>query len=154
MKLKQIVTKLNDTRDKALELVGKTIGLAAEAGTIIQQARTDGENVRDICEQAGITEEVGRRFEKVAAAHHKLTSGQADAGEMRQTYLRIGMLPDPITASVPADPKPFLWPVIKACQWLGNRGSKYISQDAELREQFIREAEPIVRAYNELKGAE
>ena len=64
------------------------------------------------------------------------------------------MLPDPITASVPADPKPFLWPVIKACQWLGNRGSKYISQDAELREQFIREAEPIVRAYNELKGTE
>jgi len=50
MKLKAIVTKLNDTRDKALELVGKTIGLAAEAGTIIQQARTKGEDVRALCE--------------------------------------------------------------------------------------------------------
>jgi hypothetical protein len=150
MKLKPVIEKLNNTRDKALELIGKTIGLASDAGAIIQQARADGQDIVAICEEAGITEEVGKRYEKVAAAQHKLTNGDADPGLMRQTYLRIGFLPDPITMSEPSQPKHFLFPIMQARQWLASRGLKFISQDKELRAQFLAEAEPIVRAYKEM----
>lgn len=154
MKLVPIIKKLNDTRDKALELIGKTISLAADAGEIIQQSRANGDNVADLCRQAGITEEVGKRYEKVAAAQHKITNGEADPSLMRQTYLRIGIMPDPITISEPSEPKHFLFPIMKASQWLAARGAKFISQDKSLRDQFIAEAEPIVRTYNELRGSE
>ena len=99
MKLKSVIDKLNDTRDKAIELVGRTISLASDAGEIIAVARTEGKDVTAICEEAGITEEVGKRYEKVAATQRRLTSGDADPSLMRQTYLRIGILPDPITTS-------------------------------------------------------
>jgi hypothetical protein len=150
MKLTPVINKLNVTRDKALELIGKTIGLAAEAGEIIQQARTNGDNIVDLCKEAGITEEVGKRYEKVAAAQQKLTNGEADPSLMRQTYLRIGIMPDPITVSEPSEPKHFLFPIMKARQWLASRGLKFISQDKELRKQFLAEAEPIVNAYKEM----
>ena len=150
MKLTPVINKLNVTRDKALELIGKTIGLAAEAGEIIQQARTNGDNIVDLCKEAGITEEVGKRYEKVAAAQQKLTNGEADPSLMRQTYLRIGIMPDPITISEPSEPKHFLFPIMKARQWLASRGLKFISQDKELRKQFLAEAEPIVNAYKEM----
>jgi hypothetical protein len=153
MKLKPVIEKLNNTRDKALELIGKTIGLASDAGVIIQQARADGQDIVAICEEAGITEEVGKRYEKVAAAQHKLTNGDADPGLMRQTYLRIGFLPDPITMSEPSEPKHFLFPIMQARQWLASRGVKFISQDKGLRAQFLAEAEPIVKTYNELKDS-
>jgi len=150
MKLTPVINKLNVTRDKALELIGKTIGLAAEAGEIIQQARINGDNIVDLCKEAGITEEVGKRYEKVAAAQQKLTNGEADSSLMRQTYLRIGIMPDPITVSEPSEPKHFLFPIMKARQWLASRGLKFISQDKELRKQFLAEAEPIVNAYKEM----
>ena len=153
MKLTPVINKLNVTRDKALELIGKTIGLAAEAGEIIQQARTNGDNIVDLCKEAGITEEVGKRYEKVAAAQQKLTNGEADPSLMRQTYLRIGIMPDPITVSEPSEPKHFLFPIMKARQWLASRGAKFIAQDKALKEQFLAEAEPIVKAYNDLRGA-
>jgi hypothetical protein len=69
MKLKAVIDKLNDTRDKAIELVGRTISLASDAGEIIAVARTEGKDVTAICEEAGITEEVGKRYEKVAATN-------------------------------------------------------------------------------------
>jgi hypothetical protein len=72
---------------------------------------------------------------------------------MRQTYLRIGILPDPITMSEPSEPKHFLFPIMKARQWLASRGAKFIAQDKALKEQFLAEAEPIVKAYNDLRGA-
>jgi hypothetical protein len=153
MKLKSVIDKLNDTRDKAIELVGRTISLASDAGEIIAVARTEGKDVTAICEEAGITEEVGKRYEKVAATQRRLTSGDADPSLMRQTYLRIGILPDPITTSEPQETKPFLFPVIKVRQWLASRGLKFIAQDKGLRDQFLAEAEPIVEAYNDLKGA-
>ena len=99
MKLKAVIDKLNDTRDKAIELVGKTISLASDAGEIIATARTSGKDVLAICKEAGITEEVGKRYEKVAATKRLITNGDADPSLMRQTYLRIGILPDPITTS-------------------------------------------------------
>lgn len=150
MKLKSVIDKLNDTRDKAIELVGRTISLASDAGEIIALARNEGKDVTAICEEAGITEEVGKRYEKVAATQKRLTNGDADPSLMRQTYLRIGILPDPITMSEPSEPKHFLFPIMKARQWLASRGLKFISQDKELRAQFLAEAEPIVNAYKEM----
>ncbi len=152
MKLKVLIDKLNHTRDKAIELVGQTIGLAADAGEVIAKARLDGQDVPQLCEEAGITEEVGKRYEKVAATQKRLSNGDTDPSLMRQTYLRIGMLPDPITLSEPSEPKHFLFPIMKASQWLVARGTKYINQDKNLREQFLSEAEPIVKMYNEIKG--
>lgn len=153
MKLLSVINKLNETRDKAIELVGRTIALASDAGEIIAVARTEGKDVLALCEEAGITEEVGKRYEKVAATQKRLTNGDADPSLMRQTYLRIGILPDPITMSEPSEPKHFLFPIMKARQWLASRGAKFIAQDKTLREQFLAEAEPIVKAYNDLKGA-
>lgn len=153
MKLLSVINKLNETRDKAIELVGRTIALASDAGEIIAVARTQGKDVLALCEEAGITEEVGKRYEKVAATQKLLTSGDADPSLMRQTYLRIGILPDPITMSEPSEPKHFLFPIMKARQWLASRGAKFIAQDKTLREQFLAEAEPIVKAYNDLRGA-
>jgi len=153
MKLLSVINKLNETRDKAIELVGRTISLASDAGEIIAVARTEGKDVRAICEEAGITEEVGKRYEKVAATQKRLSSGDADPSLMRQTYLRIGILPDPITMSEPSEPKHFLFPIMKARQWLASRGAKFIAQDKALKEQFLAEAEPIVKAYNDLRGA-
>ena len=153
MKLLSVINKLNETRDKAIELVGRTIALASDAGEIIAVARAEGKDVLALCEEAGITEEVGKRYEKVAATQKRLTNGDADPSLMRQTYLRIGILPDPITMSEPSEPKHFLFPIMKARQWLASRGAKFIAQDKTLREQFLAEAEPIVKAYNDLKGA-
>jgi hypothetical protein len=153
MKLLSVINKLNETRDKAIELVGRTISLASDAGEIIAFARTEGKDVQAICEEAGITEEVGKRYEKVAATQKRLSSGDADPSLMRQTYLRIGILPDPITMSEPSEPKHFLFPIMKARQWLASRGAKFIAQDKALKEQFLAEAEPIVKAYNDLRGA-
>ena len=150
MKLLSVINKLNETRDKAIELVGRTIALASDAGEIIAAARTEGKDVLALCEEAGITEEVGKRYEKVAATQKRLTNGDADPSLMRQTYLRIGILPDPITMSEPSEPKHFLFPIMKARQWLASRGLKFISQDKELRAQFLAEAEPIVNAYKEM----
>jgi hypothetical protein len=150
MKLLSVINKLNETRDKAIELVGRTIALASDAGEIIAVARTEGKDVLALCEEAGITEEVGKRYEKVAATQKRLTNGDADPSLMRQTYLRIGILPDPITMSEPSEPKHFLFPIMKARQWLASRGLKFISQDKELRAQFLAEAEPIVNAYKEM----
>lgn len=153
MKLLSVINKLNETRDKAIELVGRTIALASDAGEIIAMARTEGKDVLALCEEAGITEEVGKRYEKVAATQKRLTNGDADPSLMRQTYLRIGILPDPITMSEPSEPKHFLFPIMKARQWLASRGAKFIAQDKTLKEQFLAEAEPIVKAYNDLRGA-
>lgn len=150
MKLLSVINKLNETRDKAIELVGRTIALASDAGEIIAVARTQGKDVLALCQEAGITEEVGKRYEKVAATQKLLINGDADPSLMRQTYLRIGILPDPITMSEPSEPKHFLFPIMKARQWLASRGLKFISQDKELRAQFLAEAEPIVNAYKEM----
>lgn len=150
MKLLSVINKLNETRDRAIELVGRTIALASDAGEIIAVARTEGKDVLALCQEAGITEEVGKRYEKVAATQKRLTNGDADPSLMRQTYLRIGILPDPITMSEPSEPKHFLFPIMKARQWLASRGLKFISQDKELRAQFLAEAEPIVNAYKEM----
>ena len=124
------------------------MGLAARAGQIIGQARADGQDVDKLVQSAGITDEQAKRYERVAAHQHKLASGEP--GAVRQIFLWSEMLPDPIATSTPSEPKPFLQPVIRVAQWVANRGLRYIKQDADLRKQFLREAKPIVDAYEEL----
>lgn len=149
-KLKTVIKELNKKREDALAQVGEVIGLAATAGQIIAQARSDGQDVNQMIEDAGITDEQAKRYERVAAHQHKLNSGEP--GLIRQLLLWSEMLPDPITTSTPSEPKPFLWPVIKVGQWVANKGLRHIKADTKLRDQFLREAEPIVAAYRELGG--
>jgi hypothetical protein len=146
--LKQVIKELNKKREDALAQVGEVIGLAAKAGNIIGQARAAGEDVAKLVESAGITYEQAKRYERVAAHQHKLNSGEP--GVVRQIMLWAEMLPDPITTSEPGEPKPFLSPVIRVAQWVKNRCIKYARQDDEIRKQFLREAKPIVEAYEEL----
>ena len=148
--LKQVIRELNKKREDALAQVGEVIGLAAKAGTIIGQARADGEDISRLIESAGITDEQAKRYERVAAHQHKLPSGEP--GVVRQIMLWAEMLPDPITISEPGKPKPFLSPVIRVAQWVANRGLRCIKQDEDLRRQFLVEAKPIVAAYRELGG--
>jgi hypothetical protein len=147
--LKQIVKELNARREETLTAVGEVISLAAMAGSVIAKARSNGDDLGKLLESAGLTDEQGKRFERVAAHQHKLASGEP--GVVRQILLWAEMLPDPITTSTPTEPKSFLWPVIKVSQWLTNKGMRYVKQNAELRDQFLREAKPIVDAYQELK---
>jgi hypothetical protein len=153
MKLKAVIDKLNDTRTRPLSWSAKQSHWHLTRARSLPRPALSGKDVLAICKEAGITEEVGKRYEKVAATQRLITNGDADPSLMRQTYLRIGILPDPITTSEPQEPKPFLFPMIKVRQWLASRGLKFISQDKGLREQFLAEAEPIVQAYNDLKGA-
>ena len=146
--LKAVIKELNKKREDALAQVGEVIGLAAKAGQIIGQARSDGDDVANLIRLAGITDEQAKRYERVAAHQHKLNSGEP--GVIRQLLLWSEMLPDPIATSTPSEPKPFLWPVIKVGQWVANKGLRYIKADAEMRKQFLREAKPIVDAYEEL----
>ena len=150
--LKQLIPKLNTTRDKALELVGQTLGLAADAGDLITKAKAEGQDIEDVCKGAGITEHTANGYVRVAS--HRLKLKDSDPSNIRQQFLWAGLLPESISTSTPNDPKPFMDPIIKAGQWLANRGSKFINADKELRAQFLKEAEPIVRTYNELSEAE
>jgi len=150
--LKQLIPKLNTTRDKALELVGQTLGLAADAGDLITKAKAEGQDIEDVCKGAGITEHTANGYVRVAS--HRLKLKDSDPSNIRQQFLWAGLLPESISTSTPGDPKPFMDPIIKANQWLASRGSKFIKADKELRAQFLKEAEPIVRTYNELSGAE
>ena len=146
--LKAVIKELNKKREDALAQVGEVIGLAAKAGNIISQARVDKQDLALLCEQAGITDEQAKRYERVAQHQHKLNSGESSV--IRQLLLWSEMLPDPITTSEPGEPKPFMLKVIHAAQWVRARGMKFIRQDDDLREQFLREAKPIVEAYEEL----
>lgn len=148
--LKQIVKELNTKREETLTAVGEVISLAAMAGSVIAKARSNGDNLGKLLESAGLTDEQGKRLERVAAHQHKLASGEP--GVVRQIMLWAEMLPDPITTSEPGEPKPFLSPVIRVAQWVSNRGLRYIKADDDLRRQFLREAQPIVAAYKELGG--
>jgi hypothetical protein len=148
--LKQIVKELNKQREDTLMAVGEVISLAAKAGAVIASARSKGDDVVKLLESAGLTDEQGKRLERVALHQHKLSSGEP--GVVRQIMLWTEMLPDPIVTSTATEPKPFLWPVIRFSQWLSNKGVKYMKHDEAQRNQFLTEAEPIVRTYRELGG--
>lgn len=150
IELKKTIDELNEQRENTLAEIGKTIRLAAKAGAIIASSRAQGENMRMLLEHCGLTDEQGKRLERVYRNEHKLALG--DSGVFRQVYLWAEMMPDPITTSIPSEPKSFLLPVIKFSQWLNSKCIKQVRQDERLRDQFLAEAEPIVRAYRELGG--
>jgi hypothetical protein len=117
--LKEVIKKLNKKRTETLEQMGEVIGLAAQAGAIISSARAKGDDVRKLLESADLTDEQGKRLERVAAHQKKLQDGDPTA--LRQFMLWTEMLPDPITTSVPSERKPFFFPLIKVSQWFLNR---------------------------------
>ena len=147
--LKEIIKKLNKRRTETLEQIGEVIALAAEAGAIISSVRANGENVRELLDSVNLTDEQGKRLERVAAHKKKLQDNDPTA--LRQIMLWTEMLPDPITTSVPSERKPFFFPLIKVSQWFINR-SKPEAWTSDMRLEFIRYAEPIAKKYTELTG--
>lgn len=147
--LKEVIKKLNKRRTETLEQMGEVIGLAAQAGAIISSARAEGQNMPELLDGAGLTDEQGKRLERVAAHQRKLQDGDPTA--LRQIMLWTEMLPDPITTSVPSERKPFFFPLIKVSQWFINR-SKPEAWTSDMRTEFIRYAEPIAKKYTELMG--
>ena len=145
--LKEVIKKLNKRRSETLEQMGEVIGLAAQAGAIISNARSKGEDVPALLESADLTDEQGKRLERVASHQKKLQDGDPTA--LRQIMLWTEMLPDPITTSVPSERKPFFFPLIKVSQWFINR-SKPEAWTPDMRTEFIRYAEPIAKKYTEL----
>jgi hypothetical protein len=145
--LKQLIPKLNTTRDKALELVGETLGLAADAGDLIAKAKADGQDLGTICRGIGITEHTANGYIRVSS--HRLKLKDSDPSNIRQQFLWAGLLPESISVSTPGQPKPFMDPIVRAAQWLANRGEKFIKNDSELKNKFLKEAEPIVKLFND-----
>ena len=145
--LKQLIPKLNTTRDKALELVGQTLGLAADAGDLITKAKAEGQDIEDVCKGAGITEHTANGYVRVAS--HRLKLKDSDPSNIRQQFLWAGLLPESISTSTPGEPRPFMDPIVRAAQWLANRGEKFIKTDSELKNKFLKEAEPIVKLFND-----
>jgi len=145
--LKQLIPKLNTTRDKALELVGQTLGLAADAGDLISQAKAEGQDIEDVCKRVGITEHTANGYVRVST--HRLKLKDSDPSNIRQQFLWAGLLPESISTSTPGEPRPFMDPIVRAAQWLANRGEKFIKTDSELKNKFLKEAEPIVKLFND-----
>jgi len=119
IKLKDVIKQLEKQRKEAIECVADTISLTAQAGMMISKARAQGENMDELFDSVGITNEQAKRYEKVSMYQHKLADG--DPALVRQVMLFSELLPDPISSSVPSEPKPLLWQVIKFGQWLANR---------------------------------
>jgi hypothetical protein len=144
MELKKTVRLLQEQREEAVKSMAETISLAADAGDIILSARTEGLDVDGILEVAGLNGEEGRRLERVAKARPSLTN--PEPGQLKQLALWAGILPDPITST--SEPRPeahWLTYPIKAAQWVARKNPTSWSQPQ--REEFVREARPIVEAW-------
>ena len=142
--LKKTVRQLEESRQEAVKSMAETISLAADAGDIIANARTQGLDVEGILDIAGINGEEARRLERVAKARPQLTN--PEPGQLKQLALWAGILPDPIAST--SEPRPeahWLTYPIKAAQWLARKSPAQWS--APLREEFVREVRPIVEAW-------
>ena len=149
MELKKTVRQLEESRQEAVKTMAETISLAADAGDIILSARTEGLNVDGILEVAGLNGEEGRRLERVAKARPSLTN--PEPGQLKQLALWAGILPDPIeTSTTPRAETHWLNYIFKAQQWVARKSTKDWS--ANQREEFVREARPIVEAWVEAGG--
>lgn len=149
MELKKTVRLLAESREEAVKSMAETISLAADAGDIILSARTEGLDVDGILEIAGLNGEEGRRLERVAKARPSLA--HPEPGQLKQLALWAGILPDPIeqTTSPRAEPHWLAYP-IKAAQWIARKNPGTWS--APQREEFVREARPIVEAWVQAGG--
>lgn len=146
--LKRILKRLDDEKALTLESMGRTFTLAADAGDIIISARAESLDLNEVLKTADITEEHARRLERVAK--HRPTLANLEPSQVRQLALWAGVLPDPITKSSPAPRKLWLWPVLAAQQWLSRKSpDQWVKTQ---KEEFIREAKPIVNAYLKAGG--
>ena len=145
--LKEVIKKLNKRRIEVKEQIGEVIALAAEAGSIISGARAKRQNIPELLDGAGLTDERGKALERVAAHQKQLQAG--DHTPLRQIMLWTEILPNPIATSVPSEPKSFFFPLIRVSQWFTNR-SKPEAWTSDMRTEFIRHAEPIAKKYTEL----
>jgi len=149
MELKKTVRLLQDSREEAVKSMAETISLAADAGDIILSARTEGLDVDGILEVAGLNGEEGRRLERVAKARPSLA--HPEPGQLKQLALWAGILPDPIeTTTTPRPEAHWLTYPIKAAQWLARKNPQTWSPPQ--REEFVREARPIVEAWVQAGG--
>lgn len=142
--LKKTVRLLEEHRQEAVKSMAETISLAADAGDIIANARTEGLDVEGILEVAGLNGEEARRLERVAKARPSLTN--PEPGQLKQLALWAGILPDPIAST--SEPRPeahWLTYPIKAAQWLARKSPAQWSQPQ--RDEFVREVRPIVEAW-------
>ena len=149
MELKKTVRLLQESREEAVKSMAETISLAADAGDILLSARTEGLDVDGILEVAGLNGEEGRRLERVAKARPSLTN--PEPGQLKQLALWAGILPDPIENT--ATPRPeahWLAYLFKAQQWVARKSPA--SWSAPQREEFVREARPIVEAWVQAGG--
>lgn len=148
MELKKTIEKLERAKKEAIESMGGTISLAADAGDIILSAKQEQLNVDMIIELAGINGEQARRLERVAK--NRPTLSAPNSTQLKQLALWAGVLPDPIETSIPKAEK--LWHdyIVRARQWIVSKSIKDWSE--KQRAEFIEEAKPIVHAYREAGG--
>jgi hypothetical protein len=144
MELKKTVSLLAEARHNAVEGMAEAIAIAADAGDLLLGAREKGLDIEAILEHAQINGEQGRRLERVAKARPSLTN--PDPGQLKQLALWAGILPDPIeTTTSPRPEAHWLAYPIKAAQWVARKSPASWSDPQ--REEFVREARPIVEAW-------
>lgn len=149
LELKKTVKLLQEHREEAVKSMAETISLAADAGEIILSARAEGLDVEGILEVAGLNGEEGRRLERVAKARPSLTN--PEPGQLKQLALWAGILPDPIESTTTPRPEAhWLAYIFKAQQWVARKAPT--SWSAPQRDEFVREARPIVEAWVEAGG--
>jgi len=148
MELKKTIDKLERAKKEAIESMGGTISLAADAGDIILSAKQEQLDVDTIIALAGINGEQARRLERVAK--NRPTLSAPNSTQLKQLALWAGVLPDPIETSIPKAER--LWHdyIVRARQWIASKSVKDWSE--RQREEFIEEAKPIVEAYREAGG--
>jgi hypothetical protein len=148
IELKKQLTLLEDAKHKAIESMGETISLAADAGDIILSARKEELDIDKVLEVAGINGEQARRLERVAKSRPMLAS--PEPSQLKQLALWAGLLPDPIETSNPKAEQAWHTYIIKARQWLARKSPRDWS--ANQKAEFIDEARPIVQAYVDAGG--
>jgi hypothetical protein len=149
MELKKTVSLLDEARQNAVQGMAEAIALAADAGDLLLGAREKGLDIEAILEHAQINGEQGRRLERVAKARPSLSN--PEPGQLKQLALWAGILPDPIEGTT--SPKPeahWLAYPIKAAQWIARKSPATWSEAQ--KEEFVREARPIVEAWQEAGG--
>lgn len=148
MELKKTIAKLELAKKEAIESMGETISLAADAGDIILSAKQEELDIDLVLSVAGINGEQARRLERVAKNRPLISS--PNSTQLKQLALWAGVLPDPIETSIPKAEK--LWHdyIVRARQWIASKSIKDWSE--RQRQEFIEEAKPIVEAYREAGG--
>lgn len=149
IELKKTLKALEESRDASVRSMAETISLAADAGDIILSARGEGLDIDNVLGIAGINGEQGRRLERVAKARPSLT--QPEPGQLKQLALWAGILPDPIeTTASPRAETHWLSYIFKAQQWVARKSPD--SWTEKQRQEFVREAKPIVDVYLKAGG--